>query len=81
MNKRIAAELKNELSFIEAGIDVEKHAYAMQRLLELLSDSQNEDSVPEAAKLEGNVTIHCTPIAKTAADEDDGGNGKDIFDF
>ena len=52
MNKRIAAELKNELSFIEAGIDVEKHAYAMQRLLELLSDSQNEDSVPEAAKLE-----------------------------
>ena len=80
MNKRIAAELKNELSFIEAGIDVEKHAYAMQRLLELLSDSQDKDPVPET-KLEENVTIHRTPIAKTAADEDDDGNGKDIFDF
>ncbi len=80
MNKRIAAELKNELSFIEAGIDVEKHAYAMQRLLELLSDSQSEDPVPET-KLEENVTIHRSPIAKTQADEDDDGNGKDIFDF
>lgn len=80
MNKRIAAELKNELSYIEAGIDVEKHAYAMQRLLELLSDSPDKDPVPET-KLEENVTIHRTPIAKTAADEDDDGNGKDIFDF
>ena len=80
MNKRIAAELKNELSFIEAGIDVEKHAYAMQRLLELLSDSQDKDPVTET-KLEENVTIHRAPIVKTAADEDDDGNGKDIFDF
>lgn len=80
MNKRIAAELKNELSFIEAGIDVEKHAYAMQRLLDLLSDSQDKNPVPQA-KLEDNVTIHPKPVAKTAADEDDDGNGKDIFDF
>lgn len=80
MNKRIAAELKNELSFIEAGIDVEKHAYAMQRLLDLLSDSHDKNQAPEA-KLEDNVTIHPKPVAKTSADEDDDGNGKDIFDF
>lgn len=80
MNKRIAAELKNELSFIEAGIDVEKHAYAMQRLLDLLSDSHDKNQTPEA-KLEDNVTMHPEPVAKTATYEDDDGNGKDIFDF
>lgn len=80
MNKRIAAELRNELSYIDAGIDVEKHAYAMQRLLELLSNSHDKDREPEA-KLEENVTIYPEPVAKTTADEDDDGNGKDIFDF
>ena len=80
MNKRIAAELKNELSFIEAGIDVEKHAYAMEKLLGLLTASDDKHPEP-AAKLEDNVTIHPKPVAKTAADEDDDGNGKDIFDF
>lgn len=80
MNKRIAAELRNELSFIEAGIDVKMHAYAMQRLLELVSDSQSEDPL-DRAKLEENVTIHRSPVAKIQTDEDDDGNGKDIFDF
>ena len=80
MNKRITAELKNELSFIEAGIDVEKHAYAMQRLLELLSDSHDKNREPEV-KLEDTVTVHPKPVAKMASDEDDDGNGKDIFDF
>ncbi|CEA02855.1 hypothetical protein BN1048_01871 [Jeotgalicoccus saudimassiliensis] len=80
MNKRIAAELKKELSFIEAGVDVEKHAYAMERLLGLLTDADDKHPEP-GVKLEDNVTIYRTPIAKTAADEDDDGNGKDIFDF
>lgn len=80
MNKRIAAELKNELSFIEAGIDVEKHAYAMERLLGLLTDSDDKDQ-EQRAKLEDNVTIHSTPVAKPATNEDDDGNGRDIFDF
>lgn len=80
MNKRIAAELKKELEYIEAGIDVDKHAYAMERLLGLLSDSAGNHPEP-AVKLEENVTIHCNPVAKPATDEDDDGNGKDIFDF
>lgn len=78
MNKQIAAELKRELEFIEAGIEVSKHAYAMQKLLGLLVDS--DDKQPEL-KLEDNMTIRRTPVAKRAADEDDDGNGRDIFDF
>lgn len=80
MNKRIAAELKKELKFIEAGIDVEKHAYAMERLLGLLTDSHDKLPAPET-KLEDNMTIHRTPVAKSVTDEDDDGNGRDIFDF
>lgn len=80
MNKQIAAELKRELEFIEAGIEVSKHAYAMQKLLGLLADSENEQPDPEL-KLDDNMTIRRTPVAKRAADEDDDGNGRDIFDF
>lgn len=78
MNKQIAAELKRELEFIEAGIEVSKHAYAMQKLLGLLDVS--DDKQPEL-KLEDNMTIRRTPVAKRAVDEDDDGNGRDIFDF
>lgn len=80
MNKQIAAELKRELEFIEAGIEVSKHAYAMQKLLGLLADS--DDKQPDSeSKLEDNMTIRRAPVAKRAADEDDDGNGRDIFDF
>ena len=80
MNKQIAAELKRELEFIEAGIEVSKHAYTMQKLLGLLADSDDKkpDSEP---KLEDNMTIRRTNVAKRAADVDDDGNGRDIFDF
>jgi len=80
MNKRIAAELRKELQFIEAGIDVKKHAYAMKTLLGLISES-DETGGETPAELEENVTIRRTPVAKSSADEDDDGNGKDIFDF
>lgn len=80
MNKQIAAELKRELEFIEAGIEVSKHAYAMQKLLGLLADSNDKQPDPKP-KLEDNMTIRRTPVAKRAADEDDDGNGRDIFDF
>src|SRR5699024_930176 len=80
MNKQIAAELKRELEFIEAGIEVSKHAYAMQKLLGLLADSDDKQPDPEP-QLEDNMTIRRTPVAKRAVDEDDDGNGRDIFDF
>ncbi|CAD2080584.1 hypothetical protein GCM10007275_19100 [Jeotgalicoccus coquinae] len=80
MNKRIAAELQKELNYIEAGDDVEKHAYAMEKLLGLLTASDDKHPEP-AAKLEDNVTIRRAPVAKPATDEDDDGNGRDIFDF
>ena len=79
MNKQIAAELKRELEFIEAGNEVSKHAYAMQKLLGLLADSDDKQPDPKP-KLEDNMTIRRTPVAKRAADDDDG-NGRDIFDF
>ena len=80
MNKQIAAELKKELEYIEAGIEVSKHAYAMQKLLGLLDDSDDKQPDPEL-KLEDNMTVRRTPVAKRTADEDDDGNGRDIFDF
>lgn len=80
MNKRIAAELRTELQYIEAGIDVEKHAYAMERLLGLLTDPSEVSKVP-SPKLEDNVTKYREPLVKPAEDEEDDGNGKDIFDF
>lgn len=82
MNKQIAAELKRELEFIEAGIEVSKHAYAMQKLLGLLADSDDKQPQPDPEpKLEDNMTIRRTPVSKRAVDEDDDGNGRDIFDF
>lgn len=78
MNKRIVAELKKELEYIEAGAETAKHVYAMQKLLELLSE---EDATEPAPKLEDNVTMSRRPIAKPVIDEDDDGNGNDIFDF
>lgn len=78
MNKRIIAELKKELEYIEMGAETSKHVYAMQRLLELLSEADDKEPAP---KLEDNVTMSPRPVAKSAIDEDDDGNGKDIFDF
>lgn len=52
----------------------------METLLGLISES-DETGGETAAELEENVTIRRTPVAKSSADEDDDGNGKDIFDF
>lgn len=78
MNKRIVTELKKELKYIEAGAETAKHVYAMQKLLELLSE---EDDTKSASRLEDNVTMSRGHVVKPAIDEDNAGNGNDIFDF
>lgn len=78
MNKRIVAELKKELKYIEEGTETTKHVYAMQKLLELLSE---EDDTKSPFRLEDNVTMSRAHVVKPVIDEDNAGSGNDIFDF
>lgn len=78
MNERIIVQLENELALLKNSEDIEKHVYAMKRLLDLLDDEAVKETTE--GRTESNPVVSRKIINQQAEDKA-GGHGGDIFDF
>lgn len=78
MRDKIIMELRRELDLLESTNDIDKHVYAMQRLLSVLGETEaDSDSLPRTEFVKAPLRNISTVEGKDTA----GGQGQDIFDF